>query len=135
MLTHGNLASNIRQVLDHPGLALNPRRRRASASLPLFHVFGLNAVLGIGLAAGGCTVLLDQFDAAAAVRAVREHQISVLAGVPAMYHAFLELDDATAPPTRSNPCAWRCRAPPRSTASCSTGCASDSASSCTRVMA
>jgi long-chain acyl-CoA synthetase len=65
--------------------------------LPLFHVFGLNAVLGIGLAAGASTVLLDHFDAAAAVRDVREHQVSVVAGVPAMYHAFLELDDAAAP--------------------------------------
>ena len=96
MLTHGNLASNIRQVLDHPGLALNPGDVSLGV-LPLFHVFGLNAVLGIGLAAGACTVLLEHFDAAAAVRAVREQQISVLAGVPAMYHAFLELDDATAP--------------------------------------
>jgi long-chain acyl-CoA synthetase len=96
MLTHGNLASNIRQVLDHPGLALNPGDVSLGA-LPLFHVFGLNAVLGIGLAAGASTVLLDHFDAAAAVRQVHDHQISIIAGVPAMYHAFLELDDATAP--------------------------------------
>ena len=96
MLTHGNLASNIRQVLDHPGLALNAGDVCLGV-LPLFHVFGLNAVLGIGLAAGACTVLLDHFDAAAAVREVREHQVSVVAGVPAMYHAFLELDDAAAP--------------------------------------
>jgi long-chain acyl-CoA synthetase len=95
MLTHGNLASNIRQVLDHPGLALNPGDVSLGA-LPLFHVFGLNAVLGIGLAAGASTVLLDHFDPAA-VRDVREHQVSVLAGVPAMYHAFLELDDTLAP--------------------------------------
>ena len=96
MLTHGNLASNIRQVLDHPGLALNAGDVSLGA-LPLFHVFGLNAVLGIGLAAGASTILLDHFDAAAAVAAVREHQVTVVAGVPAMYHAFLELDDAVAP--------------------------------------
>jgi long-chain acyl-CoA synthetase len=97
MLTHGNLASNIRQVLDHPGLALNADDVSLGA-LPLFHVFGLNAVLGIGLAAGASTVLLEHFDAAAAVEAVRDHQVSVVAGVPAMYHAFLELDDVAAPP-------------------------------------
>jgi long-chain acyl-CoA synthetase len=96
MLTHGNLASNIRQVLDHPGLALNAGDVSLGA-LPLFHVFGLNAVLGIGLAAGASTVLLEHFDAVAAVYAVRDHLVSVLAGVPAMYHAFLELDDAVAP--------------------------------------
>jgi long-chain acyl-CoA synthetase len=97
MLTHGNLASNIRQVLDHPGLALNTGDVTLGV-LPLFHVFGLNAVLGIGLAAGASTVLLEHFDAGGAVHAVRDHLVSVLAGVPAMYHAFLELDDATAPP-------------------------------------
>jgi long-chain acyl-CoA synthetase len=97
MLTHGNLASNIRQVLDHPGLALTAADV-SLAALPLFHVFGLNAVLGLGLAAGASTVLMDHFDAAAAVRAVREQHVTVLAGVPAMYHAFLDLDDAAAPP-------------------------------------
>jgi long-chain acyl-CoA synthetase len=97
MLTHGNLASNIRQVLDHPGLALTADDVSLGA-LPLFHVFGLNAVLGIGLAAGASTVLIDHFQPAAALRAVREHRVTVLAGVPAMYHAFLDLDDATAPP-------------------------------------
>jgi long-chain acyl-CoA synthetase len=97
MLTHGNLASNIRQVLDHPGLALTAADV-SLAALPVFHVFGLNAVLGLGLAAGASTVLMDHFDAAAAVRAVREQHVTVLAGVPAMYHAFLDLDDAAAPP-------------------------------------
>jgi long-chain acyl-CoA synthetase len=97
MLMHGNLASNIRQVLDHPGLALTPDDVTLGV-LPFFHVFGLNAVLGISLAAGASTVLLDHFDAAGAVRAVREHRVTVLAAVPAMYHALLELDEAAASP-------------------------------------
>jgi long-chain acyl-CoA synthetase len=96
MLTHGNLASNIRQVLDHPGLALNASDVSLGA-LPFFHVFGLNAVLGIGLAAGASTVLLEHFHPNEALRAVRDQRITVLAGVPAMYNAFLELDDDDAP--------------------------------------
>jgi long-chain acyl-CoA synthetase len=96
MLTHGNLASNISQVLGHPGLALTADDVTLGA-LPFFHVFGLNAVLGIALAAGAATVLLEHFDAAGAVRAVRDHRVTVLAGVPAMYHAFLELDESAAP--------------------------------------
>jgi long-chain acyl-CoA synthetase len=95
MLTHGNLASNIRQVLDHPGLALTADDVTLGA-LPFFHIFGLNAVLGLALAAGATTVLLDQFEAPGAVRAVRDHRVTVLAGVPAMYHAFLDLDDSAA---------------------------------------
>jgi long-chain acyl-CoA synthetase len=96
MLTHGNLASNIRQVLDHPGLALTADDVTLGA-LPFFHVFGLNAVLDIALAAGAATVVLEHFDAAGAARAVRDHRVTVLAGVPAMYHAFLELDESAAP--------------------------------------
>jgi long-chain acyl-CoA synthetase len=96
MLTHGSMASNLRQVLDHPGLVV-----RADdvglAVLPLFHVFGLNAVLGLGLAAGSTSVLMEHFDAAAAVELVRAHGITVLAGVPAMYQAFLDLPPADAP--------------------------------------
>jgi long-chain acyl-CoA synthetase len=97
VLTHGNLASNIRQVLDHPGLALTADDVSLGV-LPFFHVFGLNAVLGIGLAAGASTVLIEHFEPAAVLRTVRERGVTVLAGVPAMYHAFLDLDDATAPP-------------------------------------
>jgi long-chain acyl-CoA synthetase len=96
MLTHGNLVSNIRQVLDHPGLALTSEDVSLGA-LPLFHVFGLNAVLGLGLAAGSSTVLLEHFHPADAVRAVGDHGVTVLAGVPAMYQAFLDLDDDAAP--------------------------------------
>ncbi len=96
MLTHGNMTANLRQVLDHPGLGLSDRDV-GLAVLPFFHVFGLNAVLGLGLAAGSRSVLLERFDAARALALVREHEITVVAGVPAMYHAFLELDEITAP--------------------------------------
>jgi long-chain acyl-CoA synthetase len=96
MLTHGNLAVNVHQVLDHPGLGLETGDVTLGA-LPFFHVFGLNAVLGVALAAGASTVLLEHFDAAVAARAVREREVTVLAGVPAMYHAFLELDDDAGP--------------------------------------
>ena len=61
MLTHGNLSANLDQVLA------NPARPHgvddvALAVLPLFHVFGLNAVLGLTLRAGGTVVLVERFD-------------------------------------------------------------------------
>ncbi|MBM3673466.1 MAG: long-chain fatty acid--CoA ligase [Actinobacteria bacterium] len=96
MLTHGNLAANISQVQGHTGL-----RMRSDdvglAALPFFHVFGLNVALGVGLAAGMRTVLLEQFDAARAVELVREHQVSILAGVPTMFAAMLALPEEQAP--------------------------------------
>lgn len=96
MLTHGSMLANLRQVIEHPGLGLHADDV-GLAVLPFFHVFGLNAVLGLGLAAGSRSVLMERFDAAQTVELVRRHRITVLAGVPAMYHAFLDLDEAVAP--------------------------------------
>jgi long-chain acyl-CoA synthetase len=97
MLSHGNLAANIGQVQEHPGLRVGEDDVGLGA-LPFFHVFGLNVALGVGLHAGGVTVLLDHFDAARAVELVRSHGVTILAGVPTMYDAILELPDELASP-------------------------------------
>ncbi len=96
MLTHGNLAANLRQVQDHPGLRLEPSDV-ALGALPFFHVFGLNVVLGVALAAGASLVLTDRFDPGEAARCVRDHRVTILAGVPTMYEAWLALPDRVAP--------------------------------------
>ncbi|HVM40408.1 MAG TPA: AMP-binding protein, partial [Acidimicrobiia bacterium] len=51
VLTHANLASNIDQMQRHPGMRVE-EGDVVLAVLPFFHVFGLNAVLGLGLATG-----------------------------------------------------------------------------------
>jgi long-chain acyl-CoA synthetase len=96
MLTHGNLAANIRQVLEHPGLCLTPDDRSLGV-LPFHHVFGLNVALGVTLGAGASIVLGGRFDAAASAALVREHGVTVVAGVPTMFVAWLELDARSAP--------------------------------------
>ncbi len=96
-LTHGNLAANIGQVQAHPGLQVGPQDI-GLAALPFFHVFGLNVSLGVGLHAGGQTVLLDHFDAARAVELVRVHEVTILAGVPTMFGAILDLPEPLASP-------------------------------------
>ncbi len=97
MLTHGNLAANIAQVLDHPGLRLRADDRTLGV-LPFHHVFGLNVALGVTLAAGGTVVLAERFDAAESARLAHDEHVTVLAGVPTMYTAWLELDENHAPP-------------------------------------
>lgn len=96
MLTHGNLTSNIRQVNDHPGLHLTADDRSLGV-LPFHHVFGLNVALGVTLAAGGTVVLGGRFDPGASARLAREHSVTVVAGVPTMFAAWLDLDEAAAP--------------------------------------
>ncbi len=91
MLTHGNLASNIKQVLDDTGLAITSDDLSLGA-LPFFHVFGLNVVLGVTLVAGGAVVLIDPFTAPEAIDLIRQHSITVVAGVPVMFDAFSAAD-------------------------------------------
>jgi long-chain acyl-CoA synthetase len=96
MLTHGNLAANLRQVLDHPGLRLEPADV-GLAVLTMFHVFGLNVSLGVALGAGAGVVLVDEFHPVPSLQIVRDEKVTVVAGVPAMYAAWLALSDSDAP--------------------------------------
>ena len=94
MLTHGNLASNIDQVLANPSRP-EGADEVALCVLPLFHVFGLNAVLGVTLRVGGTVVLVEQFDPHTSLEAVVEHRVSILSGVPTMWAAWAALPDAS----------------------------------------
>jgi long-chain acyl-CoA synthetase len=98
-LTHGNLLANIDQVLSQApppdGAApaeAPPRAPEVVLSvLPQFHVFGLNGLLGLALRAGWTIVLMERFDAHAALEAVAEHGVTVLSGVPTMWSALANL--------------------------------------------
>jgi long-chain acyl-CoA synthetase len=89
-LTHGNLLANLDQVQRHPGLAVRPQDV-GLAVLPLFHIFGLNAVLGLALRAGASVVLVERFDPASTLEAVREHGVTLLAGAPPVFSAWAGL--------------------------------------------
>ena len=94
-LTHGNLLANLQQVQAHPGLAGGPDDV-ALGVLPLFHIFGLNAVLGLALYAGSSVVLLERFDPTSSLEAVREHGITVVAGAPPLFGAWASVPGADA---------------------------------------
>jgi long-chain acyl-CoA synthetase len=93
MLTHGNLASNVDQVLANP---LRPEGIDdiALCALPLFHVFGLNTVLGVTLREGGTAVLVERFDPHSTLEQVAEHGVTMLTAVPTMWAAWADLRDA-----------------------------------------
>jgi long-chain acyl-CoA synthetase len=96
-LTHANLAANIAEVQGHPGLAVEADDVTLGV-LPFFHIFGLNVVLGVALAAGATTVLVDRFQPAPTAALVARHRVTILAGVPTMFGDWLDLDAAAAPP-------------------------------------
>lgn len=90
MLSHGNLRANLEQIQRHP-------ERRILAEdvslgvLPLFHIFGLNVVLGLSLYAGASVVLVERFEPLSALETIAKHAVSVVAGAPPMYTAWLGL--------------------------------------------
>ena len=93
MLTHGNLRSNIEQILAHPTRPQGPDEV-ALAVLPLFHVFGLNAVLGVALHIGGSVVLVERFDPHSTLEDIAAHGVTLVSAVPTMWAAWAALPDA-----------------------------------------
>jgi long-chain acyl-CoA synthetase len=91
-LTHGNLLANLEQIQASPG-----RRQRPDdvsfGVLPVFHIFGLNVILGLSLYAGSKVVLVERFDPSSAAEAIVNHGVTVIAGAPTMWAAWAALPD------------------------------------------
>ncbi len=94
MLSHRNLISNIEQDLtarDHIS-----EGDVVYAVLPMFHIFGLNVVLGVGMAVGATLLLIQRFDPATAVQSIVQRQVTVVPGAPPMWIAFSHFDELPA---------------------------------------
>ena len=88
-LTHSNLLLNAIVCADF--LETSPNDTQLIV-LPLFHVFALTVLMLAGVYRGTTNVLLARFDAAAVFGAMREHAVTLFAGVPTMYWALLNYD-------------------------------------------
>jgi long-chain acyl-CoA synthetase len=97
-LTHANLQSDVDAAIAHVGLQ---GRHRFLGLVPLFHVFGLNATMLAPIQLGATIVYLPRFNPVAAVKAIKEQQVSIVAGVPSMYAAIARLKDAAPDDFRS----------------------------------
>ena len=91
MLTYGNLASDVTAAIEHAQLRGS---HRFLGIIPLFHSTGMLATMLAPIHLGSRTVYLGRFSPVATVKAIREHQISVMAAVPSMYGAMIRLKDA-----------------------------------------
>ncbi len=87
MLTHGSLRANLEQAQRHPGRAVHVDDIVLGV-LPLFHIFGLNVVLGLTLYAGASVVLIERFDPVSALETVANHKITIVLGAPPMFTAW-----------------------------------------------
>ncbi len=87
MLTHGNLLSNLEQVQQVPSRRQQPDDV-VFGVLPMFHIFGLNVVLGLTLYTGSRVVLVERFDPASGLEAIERHGITIVTGPPTMWAAW-----------------------------------------------
>ena len=85
MLTHANLVSNVSALLDLRNPPIVSAEDTVLAVLPLVHVYGLNTVLTMAIAAGASVVILDRFDAVDSLNVISREHVTTVAGAPAMY--------------------------------------------------
>ncbi|MGB3412312.1 MAG: AMP-binding protein [Microthrixaceae bacterium] len=88
MLTHGNLYANLRQVMA----SAEDTQFADDVSfgvLPLFHIFGLNVVLGMSLIAGATVLLVERFDPVSGLESIEKHGVTTISGPPTMWAAWV----------------------------------------------
>ncbi len=88
MLTHRNLASNARVLLDYWGWRDDDVLLHA---LPVFHVHGLFVALHCALLSGTPIIFLPQFDAGTVIEVLP--RATVMMGVPTFYTRLLDRQD------------------------------------------
>ncbi len=91
MLTHGNLMANLDQSLSADGHI--DAHDVIYGVLPLFHIFGLNVVIGLGLRVGATLLLVQRFDPSTAVQSIQDRGVTVIPGAPALWAAFAHFDE------------------------------------------
>src|SRR3954453_19157702 len=92
MLSHRALLANLDQLagIDPPVVASDDV---VLLVLPLFHVYGLNAGLGMTAFAGATGVLSERFDPVDTLALVRDARVTNIIGAPPMYVAWSMLPD------------------------------------------
>ena len=88
MLTHRALAANLDQLsalTDPPAMTADDVML---CVLPLFHIYALNAALGMVARHAATMVLTQRFDPGAALAAISKHRVTNVAGAPPMYVAW-----------------------------------------------
>ncbi len=94
MLSHANLLANIEQGLsarEHTGPG-----DVVYGVLPLFHIFGLNVMLGLSLSVGATVLLVQRFDPATAVESIVQRKVTIVPGAPTMWVAFSHFEELPA---------------------------------------
>ncbi|MFP4187858.1 MAG: class I adenylate-forming enzyme family protein, partial [Halobacteriales archaeon] len=87
LLTHENLLTTI-ESYSSGGLPIDPEDS-VLLILPLFHIYGLNALMGSFLYVGGSMVMQGVPNPTLMLNAIEDEELTAFAGVPAMYNMML----------------------------------------------
>jgi long-chain acyl-CoA synthetase len=87
MLSHAALHANTEQVRRW-AVGSRPGQEKVVGALPLFHVFGMTAVMNASLAAGFEIILLPRFRLDELLKVIHKERATALMGVPTMYSAI-----------------------------------------------
>jgi long-chain acyl-CoA synthetase len=86
-LSHAALYTNTQQVACWATEA-RPGQEKVVGALPLFHVFGMTAVMNVGIASGFEILLMPRFRLDELLKVIHREKPSVMLGVPTMYSAI-----------------------------------------------
>jgi long-chain acyl-CoA synthetase len=92
LLTYGNLQSDVDAAITAVDFQ---SKHRFLGIIPLFHVFGLTAMMLAPIQLGATIVYMARFSPVGTLNAIREHSISLVLGVPSMFTAILRLKSAS----------------------------------------
>ncbi len=99
MLTHRNFRASLLSI-EATGVDLRSSPQVSVSVIPLFHIFGLNVIINLGLRVGAMLDLRETFDPADLVHIVGQDRGTILAGPPNLWHAISHLDVADTEPLR-----------------------------------
>jgi long-chain acyl-CoA synthetase len=85
-LTHANLAAGAETAVE---LVDGGPEDVGVATLPLFHVFGMNSVMNMAVKARGTLTMIPRFEPEKALEVIQRDKATMFAGVPTMFAALL----------------------------------------------
>jgi len=91
LLSYGNLQSDVDASIEAAQLK---HQHKFLGVIPLFHSFGMTAMMLAPLQLGTTIIYLARFSPVAFIHALRQHGASLMFGVPSMYAAIFRLKDA-----------------------------------------
>ncbi len=91
-LTHANLTANAAQITLWANEA-KAGQEKILGVLPLFHAFGMTAVMNFGIRIGAELILLPHFKTAEVMEAIDRERPTIFIGVPTMYSALNTIRD------------------------------------------